>query len=90
MTALHSEPGMSEREKMCATKWIEAAIDKADPDLATYWQEQGLEARLARIAPGEVMAEPPIPEYKPSKEKPLPVPCDLCKSIKCRNSSCLL
>jgi hypothetical protein len=88
MTMLHADPFMSEREKVCATNWLAAAIDAEDPALAAYWQEQGLEARLDRL--GRLAVEPPWPEYKPSKEKPLPVPCDLCRSIKCKNSSCLL
>jgi hypothetical protein len=90
MTYLLSDPRMSDREKACAEAWLRAAIDDEDPEAARYWQEQGLAARLARVAPGDEIAEPPAPEYKPSKEKPLPRPCPDCKSIKCKNSACLL
>jgi hypothetical protein len=58
---LLAEPRMSDREKVCATKWLDAAL-AGDADLADYWKEKGLEARVARIAPGEAMPEPPVPE----------------------------
>jgi hypothetical protein len=89
VTYLLSEPRMSDREKACAEAWLRAAIDDGDPDLADYWKARGLEARVARVAPGEPMAEPPVPEYKPRKEKPKPS-CDLCGDPSCKDSKCLL
>jgi hypothetical protein len=82
---------MSDREKVCAEKWLHAAIDAEDPDLADYWKEKGLEARLERLAGpnSEPIAEPPIPEPKPRKAKARPT-CDLCGSPDCKDSSCLI
>jgi hypothetical protein len=73
VSALLSDPRMSERERVCARNWLAAAIDAEDPDLTAFWRNEGLAARLARVAPGEEMAEPPVPEPKPRKET-----CDHC------------
>lgn len=40
---------MTDRERLCYAKWLEAAIDLEDPALAAYWQAQGLEARRERL-----------------------------------------
>lgn len=88
MSVLLSEPRMSDREKVCARKWMEAALDKEDPDLATYWQNKGLEARLERLAgeDSQPIPEPPIPAPK----KPKKAACDLCGATTCTNSACLI
>jgi hypothetical protein len=91
VTYLTSDPRMSDREKVCAEKWLKAAIDDNDPDLADYWKEQGMIARQDRLrGDGEDIPEPPIPEYKKVKHDPLPVPCDVCRKVKCKNYACLL
>jgi hypothetical protein len=79
---------MSDRERVCFEAWLRAALDDEDPDLAARWQAEGLRARLARVAPGGEIAEPPAPEYRPRKAKV--AACDLCGDPGCRDSECLL
>ena len=82
---------MSQREKVCASRWLEAALAEDLEEEADRWKEEGLKARLARIAPGEEMTEPPIPEYRRPKRRRDPTDvCDLCRDLKCRNYQCLL
>ena len=45
---------MSDRERLCFAKQLEAAFDLDDADLAEYWKDQGLQARQERLISVEV------------------------------------
>jgi hypothetical protein len=49
MSYLLSDKRMSDRERVCAAKWLDAAIDREDAALAEYWRDEGLAAREARL-----------------------------------------
>jgi hypothetical protein len=42
---------MSQRERVCFARQLEAALDNDDPGLADYWKQKGLQARQERLFP---------------------------------------
>jgi hypothetical protein len=88
MSLLLSDPRLTDRERVCARNWLQAAIDDDDPDTAAFWQAEGLKARTLRLLDGHEPA--PEPAYVPLPRRKKAAACDLCKSPTCKNSACLL
>jgi len=88
VSILLSDPRMSQREKDCAEKWLEASLRDDNAEQTAYWRERMMAARTARLMEGgEPIPEPPV--VLPKSHKPKPT-CPDCGSTTCTNSACLL
>ena len=78
MSALLSDPRMSERERACAESWLAAALQDDNAEQTAYWRERMMAARTARLmAGGEPIPEPPVREPVTRKKKE-PKTCPEC------------
>jgi len=75
---------MSDRERHCFAKQLEAVFTLDDPDLGDYWKEQGLLARHERLIAPEVHLD------APRKRKTAKPKCAECGSTDHTNAACLL